>query len=67
MGGQKNMIGATILSCEAALRTGVGSVKILCDKKTLPIYSIKFPSLLKEEINSLNKFPNDKTPRCENF
>jgi len=56
VGGQKNMIGATILSCEAALRTGVGSVKILCDKKTLPIYSMKFPSLLKEEINSFNKF-----------
>ena len=43
LGGQINMTGATILSAEAALRIGVGSVKILCSKKTLPIYSSKFP------------------------
>jgi len=49
-GGQINMTGATILSAEAALRIGVGSVKILCSKKTLPIYSSRFPSSLKEII-----------------
>ena len=53
-GSQLNMIGSTILSSEAALRTGTGSVKIICSKKTLPIYSLKFPSVLKEEINNLN-------------
>ena len=52
-GGQINMTGATILSAEAALRVGVGSVKIVCSKKTLPIYSSKFPSLLKEVIINL--------------
>ena len=55
VGGEKEMVGATLLSSEAALRTGVGSVKIICNKKTLPIYSLKFPSLLKKEIN-MNKF-----------
>ena len=53
LGGQFNMTGATILSAEAALRIGVGSVKILCSKKTLPIYSSKFPSSLKEIIINL--------------
>jgi|TARA_B100000809_G_scaffold211219_1_gene214798 NAD(P)H-hydrate epimerase len=53
-GSQLNMTGATILSSEAALRVGTGSVKIICSKKTLPIYSSKFPSSLKEEINNLN-------------
>ena len=48
------MIGSTILSAEAALRVGTGSVKIICSKKNLLIYSLKFPSVLKEEINSLN-------------
>ena len=52
-GGQINMTGATILSAEAALRVGVGSVKIICSKKTLPIYSSKFPSSLKEVIINL--------------
>ena len=37
LGGQKNMIGATILAAEACLRVGVGSVKIICTKETLPI------------------------------
>ena len=46
-GSQPEMIGSTILSSEAALRVGTGSVKILCSKKTLPIYSLKFPSVLK--------------------
>ncbi len=53
LGSQVNMTGATILSSEAALRIGVGSVKIACSKKTLPIYSSKFPSSLKETITSL--------------
>ena len=54
-GGKKNFTGATILAAEAALRTGVGSAKILCSKDTLQIYSIKFPSVLKTEINSLDQ------------
>ena len=53
-GGQKNMIGATILAAEACLRVGVGSVKIICTKETLPILSNKFPSVLKIEINNLS-------------
>ena len=52
-GSQLNMTGSTILSSESALRVGTGSVKIICSKKTLPIYSSKFPSVLKEEINTL--------------
>jgi hydroxyethylthiazole kinase-like uncharacterized protein yjeF len=56
VGGEKEMIGATILSSETALRTGVGSVKIICNKKTFPIYSLKFPSALKKEINSFKEF-----------
>ena len=55
-GGQINMTGATMLSAEAALRVGVGSVKIICSKKTLPIYSSKFPSSLKEVIINLKSF-----------
>tara|TARA_Y100000590_G_scaffold47049_1_gene49834 strand:+ start:1377 stop:2243 length:867 start_codon:yes stop_codon:yes gene_type:complete len=56
VGGKKEMAGATLLSTEAALRTGVGSVKIICNKQTLPIYSLKFPSLLKKEINTFKEF-----------
>jgi len=52
-GGKKEFTGATILSAEAALRTGTGSVKIICSKNTLQIYSIKFPSVLKTEINDI--------------
>ena len=58
VGSKKEMIGATLLSAEAALRTGVGSVKIVCSKQTLPIYSLKFPSLLKKEINTFEEFKN---------
>ena len=54
LGGQKNMIGATILAAEACLRVGVGSVKIICTKETLPILSYKFPSVLKIEINNIS-------------
>ena len=46
-GGQKEFTGATILSAQAALRAGTGSVKIVCSKDTLQIYSVKFPSVLK--------------------
>ena len=54
LGGQKNMIGATILAAEACLRVGVGSIKIICTKETLPILSHKFPSALKVEINNFS-------------
>ncbi len=54
LGGQKNMIGATILAAEACLRVGVGSVKIICTKETISILSRKFPSTLKIEINNLS-------------
>jgi len=52
-GGQKEFTGAAILSAQAALKTGTGSVKIICSKNTLQIYSIKFPSVLKTEINNI--------------
>lgn len=55
-GGKKEFTGATILAAEASLRTGVGSVKIICNKDTLQIYSLKFPSVLKCEINNLINF-----------
>ena len=52
-GGKKEFVGATILSSLAALRTGTGSVKIICTKRTLHTYSVKFPSVLKAEINNI--------------
>ena len=54
-GGRKELIGATILAAEAALRTGTGSVKIICNRDTLQTYSLKFPSVLKSEINSITE------------
>jgi NAD(P)H-hydrate epimerase len=57
-GGQKEFTGAAILSAQAALRTGTGSVKIICSKNTLQIYSIKFPSVLKTEINNICQLEN---------
>ena len=54
-GGTKESTGATILAAETSLRTGAGSVKIICNRSTLQIYSIKFPSALKIEINSINQ------------
>ncbi len=54
-GGEKEFTGATILAAEASLRTGVGSVKIICKRETLQIYSVKFPSALKIQINDLKK------------
>ena len=52
-GGKKEFVGATILSSLAALRTGTGSVKIVCKKNTIHTYSVKFPSVLKAEINDI--------------
>jgi len=57
-GGQKEFTGAAILSAQAALRTGTGSVKIVCSKDTLQIYSVKFPSVLKTEINNIIQLEN---------
>ncbi len=54
-GGKKEFVGATILSSLAALKTGTGSVKIICSKPTLHTYSIKFPSALKVEINNFRE------------
>ena len=54
-GGKKELVGATMLSSLAALRTGTGSVKIICSKNTLHTYSVKFPSVLKGEINNINE------------
>tara|TARA_B100001123_G_C14899677_1_gene863274 strand:+ start:109 stop:513 length:405 start_codon:yes stop_codon:yes gene_type:complete len=55
-GGKKEFTGATILAAEASLRTGSGSVKIICNSETLHIYSLKFPSVLKFEANNINQF-----------
>jgi len=52
-GGEKEFTGATILSALAALKTGTGSVKIICSKHTLHTYTVKFPSALKVEINNV--------------
>ena len=54
-GGKKEFTGATILAAESSLRTGTGSVKIICTKKTLQIYSLKFPSILKCQTNNINQ------------
>ena len=54
-GGKQEFVGATILSSLAALRTGTGSVKIVCTKNTLHTYSVKFPSVLKTEVNNINE------------
>ena len=54
-GSKKDFLGATILSSLAALKTGTGSVKIICSKHTLQTYSVKFPSVLKAEINNINE------------
>ena len=54
-GGKKELVGATILSSLAALKTGTGSVKIICSKHTIHTYSVKFPSVLKVEINDIDE------------
>jgi ADP-dependent NAD(P)H-hydrate dehydratase / NAD(P)H-hydrate epimerase len=55
-GGKKESTGATILASESSLRTGAGSLKVVCTRETLKIYSLKFPSILKEEINNIKEF-----------
>ena len=54
-GGIKEFVGATILSSLAALKTGTGAVKIICTKDTIQTYLVKFPSVLKAEINNINE------------
>jgi len=54
-GGKREFVGATILASLAALRTGTGSVKIICSKQTLHTYSVKFPSVLKAEVNNISE------------
>ena len=54
-GGKKELVGATILSSLAALKIGAGSVKIVCTKNTIHTYSVKFPSVLKAEINNIDE------------
>ena len=54
-GGTKEYTGATILSAQAALKTGTGSAKIICTKNTIQVYSVKFPSVLKKEINNIGE------------
>ena len=54
--GENQMIGASMLSAEAALRTGVGSVKMLCSKKNFQLFALKFPSMLKQKVNNLKEF-----------
>ena len=54
--GENEMIGASMLSAEAALRTGVGSVKMLCSKKNFKLFTLKFPSMLKKKINNFSEF-----------
>ena len=57
-GGKRELIGATILSSLAALKTGTGSIKIICSKSTLDVYSIKFPSALKIKISNIKELKN---------
>jgi len=57
-GGKKEFTGATILASQAALRTGTGSVKIICNKDTLGVFSLKFPSVLKKEIKNIQQLKN---------
>tara|TARA_B110000438_G_C15756246_1_gene625230 strand:- start:428 stop:1294 length:867 start_codon:yes stop_codon:yes gene_type:complete len=57
-GGKKEFTGATILASQAALRTGTGSVKIICNKNTLEVFSLKFPSVLKKEIKNIQQLKN---------
>ncbi len=57
-GGKKEFIGASILSSLAALKTGTGSVKIVCSKSSIYPYSVKFPSVLKAEINNVKELKN---------
>tara|TARA_Y100001970_G_scaffold292333_1_gene433222 strand:+ start:1264 stop:2106 length:843 start_codon:yes stop_codon:yes gene_type:complete len=54
--GENELIGASMLSAETALRTGVGSVKMICSKKNFKLFALKFPSMLKKKINNIKEF-----------
>ena len=54
-GGKKEFTGATILAAESALRTGTGSVKIICNNDTIKVYSLRFPSVLKSQISNISQ------------
>ncbi len=64
--GENEMVGAPMLSAEAALRTGVGSVKMLCSKKNFKLFALKFPSMLKKNINNFSEFKTfvNKNKHC---
>ena len=57
-GSLKNYIGASLLSSNAAIRCGAGSVTIISNKETLDKYNQNFFSLLKIEINTINELKN---------
>ena len=58
-GGQKEFTGATILSTQAALRTGTGSAKIICSKNTLTVLALNLTlNYIVEVDNQTNTEPN---------
>ncbi len=57
-GSLKNYIGASLLSSNAAIRCGAGSVTVVANKNTIDKYNQSFFSLLKIEINSQKELEN---------
>ena len=57
-GSLKNYIGASLLSSNAAIRCGAGSVTVVANKDTIDKYNQSFFSLLKVEINSIEELKN---------
>jgi len=57
-GSLKNHIGASLLSSNAAIRCGAGSVTVVANKDTIDKYNQKFFSLLKLEINTIKELKN---------
>jgi hydroxyethylthiazole kinase-like uncharacterized protein yjeF len=57
-GALKNYIGASLLSSNAAIRCGAGSVTVVANKDTIDKYNQSFFSLLKVEINSIEELKN---------
>jgi len=55
-GSKINYLGACLLSSEAALRVGTGSVTIVANNKTLSLLTKKFFSVLKKNINNKDEF-----------
>jgi len=55
-GSKINYLGACLLSSEAALRVGTGSVTIVANNKTLGLLNKKFFSFLKKNINNQDEF-----------